>query len=632
MGKTLLISVNATRECGQFLGDQICALKVAWLFAQNPEGGEPYSKILLAMSPGNELHFLWQKFIDTYAAEVVYDTFHPGNCNQRWEAWTQWRTERNIEGRKFHVYRELYRRIDGAARQNLLCGGENGLRRKNIFEYLYYGQENYKYFSPEDSVLNIDHFGDDLIHHQVYPANRGVLIAPHAKCQGNHVFTFDFWTRVVRKLVECGIPTTVNYNGHFAEELNGHPLYRKIFPDFKGLQDELCQHRLVSCGNTGVGWHAFACGIPVLAMQPPNSNMPDYRYELCGCRSLVEIVDTPDSDYVARRIVEEVNRVTVFTTGCYDVLHAGHIRHLQESRALGSKLIVAMNSDASVKLLKGPERPINNQDQRACDLSAIRYVDEVRIFDGMNALGLIKELRPDVITNGCDHVAAEVVGKEEVEAYGGRVVITGGTRDQSSTKIIAKIIKPHDILKAVQDAAGVSVNPLSKLNLLAKEYLSVAGLPGDVADVGAYRGGCSLILRRLDPNKELHVFDTWCGTPIDDDLCHHKKGEWPASLKECQALVGTGERTHYHEGVFPYSAEGLQDRMFCFVFVDPDVYPTVRDAIDFFWPRLVTGGKMMWDDYGWQACEGVKKAVDEKFPEADRIVYGDRYACVVVKK
>ena len=99
MSQTLLISFNGTRENGQFMGDQAVSLKVAYLFAQN----NPCDKILLAMSPANELHFLWQKFIDDYKVEVVYDIFHPGNMEQRFQAWNQWRNERHIEGRPFDV-------------------------------------------------------------------------------------------------------------------------------------------------------------------------------------------------------------------------------------------------------------------------------------------------------------------------------------------------------------------------------------------------------------------------------------------------------------------------------------------------------------------------------------------------
>jgi rfaE bifunctional protein nucleotidyltransferase chain/domain len=636
MSKTLLIAFNGTLDNGQFLGDQICSLKTAWMFAETT----PHDRLLLAMSPSNQLHFLWQKFIDTFKAEVVYDTFHPGNMEQRFESWAKWHRERNIEGRKFDDYRELYRRIDGGRRQPELCGVENGMRRKNIFEYFYFGQENFKEARCENQPApGGDVFDDSYVDHATYPPDYHVLIAPYAKCQGNHVFTFDFWADVVHRLIDTGVTVTVNFNGNFCDDLNGNPLFRKIYPDFKGLLEECCRHRLVACGNTGVGWLAASAGIPLLAMQPPNSNMADYRYEECGVKSLVEIVDAPDAGYVARRIVEEVNRTVVFTTGCYDVLHAGHVRHLEESRALGTKLIVALNSDASVRQSKGADRPVNNQDQRRTVLRAIRYVDDVRVFDGENALELIRELRPDVITNGCDHKLGEVVGKSFVEQYGGRVVITGGTRDQSSTKIIARAARQTDILKAIQDASGVSPNPYGKLRLLADQFLSVAHLEGDAADVGAYKGGCSLIMRRLAPEKVLHLFDTWSGNPIDDPLCHHKRGEWPASMKECQALVGVNEKTHYWEGTFPYSAkqigfesEKINESNFSFVLVDPDTYQTTLDAIEFFWPRMVPGGKMLFDDYGWEPCAGVKKAVDEKFAEDERVVFPQSFTCVVVKK
>lgn len=638
---TLCIAFNGTRENGQFLGDQLVSIKTAYLFAQNaPEGTD---KFLLAMSPSNEMHFLWQKFIDTYNVDIVYDTFHPGNMEQRFEAWTSWFETREIEGRKFDHYRELYRRIDGADRQNILCGGENGLRRKNIFEYWYYGQENFKLGCADEPIKNADSFDDTLIYHPTYPADRGVYIAPHAKCQGNHVFTFDFWSRVVHKLIDSGITVTVGYNGNFCEEFSGHPLYRKHWGDFKQLIEEVCRHKIISCGNTGVGWVAAACGMPLLSMEPPNSNMPDYRYGICGLKSLIELVDTPDADYVARRLIEEVNRVVVLTTGCYDVLHAGHVRHLERSRALGTKLIVAMNSDVSVKRIKGEidgvHRPVNPQQQRKEVLQAIRYVDEVRMFDGDNALDLIREIKPDVLTNGFGYTVDKIVGKELVEQYGGRAIVTchGDAKSEpSSTKIIARVMRQSDILKAVTDAGAVSPNPFGKLKLLADQFVSVLGLPGDVADVGAYRGGCSLILRRLGPEKELHVFDTWTGTPFDDELCHHKKGEWKADIEECKALVGENDRTHYWKGVFPYvmgdNDDDIKQRMFSFVVIDPDTYQSVRDAIEFFWPRMVQGGKLFFDDYAWEPCAGVKKAVDEAFPESERVVYPANNTCVVVKK
>ncbi len=630
----LLIAFNGTEETGQFPGDQLCSIKVAYLFAQH----SGCDKIMMSMSPSNSLHFMWQKFLDTYDVEIVYDTFHPGNMEQRFSAWNQWRSDRSIEGRAFDVYKELYRRIDGSHRQHRLTGGENGLRRRNIFEYFFYGQEPFKFFSPDDPSLAeaLASFDDSMVYHPVQAPERDVFLAPYAKCQGNAMFAFTpYWSNVVHRLIGAGVSVTVNFNGNFCEDLNGHPLYRKIYPPFKGVFEELANHKIVACGNTGIGWAAFAAGRPVLAMQPPDSNMPDYRYEKCGCATLVEFMESPDDAYCARRLAEEVGRVTVFTTGCYDVIHAGHIRHLEESRSLGSKLIVALNSDSSVRKLKGEGRPVNNQEQRAAVVSAIRFVDEVRIFDGDDAEKLIRELRPHVITNGCDHAIETVVGKSFVESYGGRAAITGGTRDQSSTKIIRATVKPRDVMKAVEDGCAVAINPPEKMRLLAREFMSVSSLEGDVADVGAYRGGCSLVLKRLAPDKVLHVIDTWNGTPFDDDLCHHKKGEWLANFDECKAFVGEDKMTLFHRGIFPDETgpdvlDSCISGRFCFVFVDPDTYQSVKAAIEFFWPRVTPGGKMMFDDYGWSPCAGVQKAVDEAFPGDEKKALPS-FSCVVTK-
>ena len=154
----------------------------------------------------------------------------------------------------------------------------------------------------------------------------------------------------------------------------------------------------------------------MITVEPPNSGMADHRYRECGLRNIVEVVDTPDAEYVARRIIEVVQRCVVMTTGCYDVLHAGHVRHLERSRALGTKLVVALNSDVSVRALKGSERPINPQNQRKTVLEALRCVDEVRLFDGPDALPLVQEIRPQVLTNGFGYEVKDVVGRELVES------------------------------------------------------------------------------------------------------------------------------------------------------------------------------------------------------------------------
>ena len=100
----LLIANNCTRESGSFMGDQCCALKTAYLFVDNTPDVD---RILMSVSPGNEMSFLWQKFINTYKIELIYDTFNAGDWPARWEAWDRWRRERSINGAPFDHYREL---------------------------------------------------------------------------------------------------------------------------------------------------------------------------------------------------------------------------------------------------------------------------------------------------------------------------------------------------------------------------------------------------------------------------------------------------------------------------------------------------------------------------------------------
>lgn len=613
---TLLIAQNETRESGSFMGDQLCSLRAAYMFVENTPGVD---HVIMSVSRANEMHFLWERFIRKHNIELVYDDWNPGDWGSRFAAWDQWRAVRVIEGRPFQDYKELYLRIHGAMRQTALCGSERGLGRRNIYQYWWCGQEG----SPDELPPEVDWFDDTLIDHPQLTPTRDVYISPHAKTQGNYTFTFEFWTDVVHRLIDAGVTVTVGFEGWFCEDLVGHPLYRKFWAGLgadghRAWMEELCQHKLVACGNTGTGWLSSACGVPMITMEPPNSQMPDHRYRECGLRNIVEVVDRPDAEYVAKRIAEEVQRKVVMTTGCYDILHAGHVRHLERSRAMGTKLIVALNSDISVKALKGPERPINPQNQRKAVLEALRCVDEVRLFDGLDAIPLINEIKPDVLTNGFGYTTDAVVGREIVEGYGGKVAVTcfGDASNEPSTTKIAKRVRNADVVEICRIAASSSVNPFEKLKLMADHFLSVKNLLGAVADLGACRGGTSYILHKLAPEKELHIFDTWEGTPYDDPLCHHKKGEWAVDQEDCMKLVGLDKTTCYHPGVFPQEdfGEPFDNKQYCFVYVDMDTEQATRDAINFFWPRLVPGGKLVIDDYGWHACGGVKVAVDEAFP------------------
>jgi D-beta-D-heptose 7-phosphate kinase/D-beta-D-heptose 1-phosphate adenosyltransferase len=130
----------------------------------------------------------------------------------------------------------------------------------------------------------------------------------------------------------------------------------------------------------------------------------------------------------------------VLTNGCFDLLHRGHARLLQQARALGDVLIVGLNSDASIRLLKGPFRPVLAQDERAELLSALASVDYVVIFEEPDPSRIIDALEPDVLVKGADWAKEEVVGRETVEKRGGRVVTIPLVEGSSTSGIIRRIM------------------------------------------------------------------------------------------------------------------------------------------------------------------------------------------------
>src|SRR2546429_8318381 len=124
-----------------------------------------------------------------------------------------------------------------------------------------------------------------------------------------------------------------------------------------------------------------------------------------------------------REVLRDVGRRLVFTNGCFDILHVGHVRYLQSARELGDALLVAINSDAAVRELKGAGRPVMNEQERAELLAALSAVDYVTVFDDISPRSLIADVLPDVLVKGGDYKLNEIHGREEVERAGGR----GGT-------------------------------------------------------------------------------------------------------------------------------------------------------------------------------------------------------------
>ncbi len=133
----------------------------------------------------------------------------------------------------------------------------------------------------------------------------------------------------------------------------------------------------------------------------------------------------------------------VFTNGCFDLLHVGHIQYLQQARTLGDCLVVAINDDASVRLLKGDKRPLLPQEERACLLAALACVDYVTIFPESTPLALIESLQPHVLVKGGDYTPDTVVGSKEVEAYGGEVHLLPYVPGVSTTSIIDSVVERY---------------------------------------------------------------------------------------------------------------------------------------------------------------------------------------------
>jgi rfaE bifunctional protein nucleotidyltransferase chain/domain len=140
----------------------------------------------------------------------------------------------------------------------------------------------------------------------------------------------------------------------------------------------------------------------------------------------------------ACRGAQRAGRRVVFTNGCFDLLHPGHVRYLAAARAAGDLLVVGVNSDRSVKGLKGPGRPVQSEDARAEVLAALAAVDHVVIFDDPTPLALIESLRPDVLAKGADWAADQIVGADVVRARGGKVVRVQLVPDQSTTRLVQR--------------------------------------------------------------------------------------------------------------------------------------------------------------------------------------------------
>lgn len=187
----------------------------------------------------------------------------------------------------------------------------------------------------------------------------------------------------------------------------------------------------------------------------------------------------------------------VFTNGCFDILHEGHINLLREARSLGTRLIVGINSDRSVRAIKGAGRPLVTQEARAAVLMALRAVDEVLIFDENTPEALIKKIKPDVLVKGGDWTAEQIVGADFVTRGGGEVFSIPFRKNISTTEIIEKITnpgKPSPKILPENDGTENSAEGILKRQVELCEYLLDTQLPNIESAAGILRAAGGRII------------------------------------------------------------------------------------------------------------------------------------------
>ncbi len=152
---------------------------------------------------------------------------------------------------------------------------------------------------------------------------------------------------------------------------------------------------------------------------------------------------TLESMLKQRQKLKQDASTLVFTNGCFDILHPGHTQYLAFARNQGDALVVGLNSDDSIRRLKGPKRPLLDETERAQILAALDCIDYLAIFDEDTPLELLQQVRPQILVKGGDYLPEEVVGKELVESYGGRVELIQFVDGKSTTNIIDKILSMY---------------------------------------------------------------------------------------------------------------------------------------------------------------------------------------------
>ena len=165
------------------------------------------------------------------------------------------------------------------------------------------------------------------------------------------------------------------------------------------------------------------------------------RNDRAGALPGTKIISLPSLQRKIKRFKQNGKRI-VFTNGCFDILHYGHVKYLQDARSKGDYLVVAVNSDSSIKKIKAKNRPVTGQADRLKIVAALSSVDFVVLFNADNPLRLIKALKPDILIKGADWSKQKIIGADFVTSYGGKVATINLVKGRSTSALIEKIV--HD--------------------------------------------------------------------------------------------------------------------------------------------------------------------------------------------
>lgn len=190
----------------------------------------------------------------------------------------------------------------------------------------------------------------------------------------------------------------------------------------------------------------LAASIVVAKLGAACVSSPELQVALAGAANTMHGIVNEEQLQLAVAAARSNGKKIVFTNGCFDILHAGHVKYLQQAKQLGDHLIVAINDDASVKRLKGASRPINNTEQRMAVLASLGVVDWVISFADDTPERLLKQLRPDILAKGGDYSINQVVGADIVQAYGGQIRVLSLVKDLSTSSIIDRVVKTNQII------------------------------------------------------------------------------------------------------------------------------------------------------------------------------------------